>query len=426
MFWTHVLLTATVCAEIAFGLALALLCYTLVVYPALMAVAGLVELGRRRRDDSVTGILPRVALIIPAHDEEEVLEQKLENAKAIDYPADQLEIVVGDDASTDRTVEIAHGFESRGVRVLEFKERRGKASVLNDAVKATSGEVLCLCDANVMFRPDALRRLVGRLSDPRVGAVSGDVRLASKESNFGVGEALFYRLERATQLGESRIGSMIGVDGGMYAVRRELFRPLPPDTILDDFVTTMRVIRQGRRVVYEPEAVATENGTPFARQESRRRVRVTAGAVQSIFRRELPSLWQPVEFWQYVSHRLLRWGSPIWLAVLLGSSVILSNNRMMYRVALAAQLLLYTLAVFGVFSLRFRRSRLGRVTFYFVMSHAAMAVGLVKGLLNLQPVAWDRPERTTAHGEATTQPATDAGKGLHRRPRIPSHRHRNV
>ncbi|MFH1919987.1 MAG: glycosyltransferase family 2 protein, partial [Planctomycetota bacterium] len=377
-----------------FWISVALLSYVHVGYPALAALAAWVARNRGKGSERGRDDKPTLSFVIPAYNEDRVLAAKLENALAMDYPEGRLEILVASDGSSDRTVEIARGFEDRGVRVLAFAERRGKASVLNDAVEAATGEVLCLCDANVMFRPDAIRRLVACLEDPGVGAASGDVRLASEESNFGEGENAYYRIERAVQLGESRIGSMMGVDGGMYVLRRELFRPLPPDTILDDFVTSMRVIQQGKRIVYEPTAIAAENGTPLARQEFRRRVRVTAGAVQCFKRGDWPPLSRPIELWQFVSHRAFRWAGPVWLVILLISSAMLWNGGVIYRVAFVGQVLVYFLAAVGTFSVRFRETRIGGITFYFVMSHVAMAIGLVKGLFNRQPVAWNRTERS--------------------------------
>ena len=245
---------------------------------------------RRPQKEDTTSVdppeLPSVTLIIPAHNEESVLDAKLENSLAVDYPREQFEVLVASDGSSDGTVEAARTFENRGVKVLEFPERRGKAAVLNDAVREAAGDVLCVCDANVMFRADALKRLVARLDDPEVGAVSGDVRLKSEETTFGEGESAYYGIERRVQMAESRIGSMMGVDGGMYVVRRELFQPLPPDTIVDDFVISMRVIQQGKRVAFEPSAVATENATATAQQEFQRRVRLSAGAMQALKRGE--------------------------------------------------------------------------------------------------------------------------------------------
>lgn len=382
---------------IFYGTAL-MLAYTQVGY--LIITTCLAPFVRRRTPES-SGSWQQVTLIIPAHNEEAVLQSKLENALSIDYPQDCLEIIVASDGSSDRTIEIADKFKNDGVRLLDFRQRRGKASILNDAVAAARGNLLCLCDTNVMFHPDALKKMAARLEDPTVGAVSGDVRLASDESNFGDGEALYYRVERAVQAGESRVGSMMGVDGGMYVIRKELFQPLAPETILDDFVTTMNVIRQGFRVVYEPEAIATENGTPTATLEFNRRVRVTSGAMQVLKRGQWPPLNRPVELWQFVSHKLLRWIEPIVLVVLFATNAVLWDSGIVYQVTFVCQILFYFLAAAGTLSVRFRETRIGGISFYFVMSHVAISLGIVKGLLNRQPVTWARTERTPATTETS-------------------------
>lgn len=369
------------------GMALA---YTHLVYPALMAL-----LGRRRPEARHGGDapLPKVSLLVPAYNEERVLAEKLENALSLDYPRDRLEIIVASDGSSDRTVEIARGFIERGVRLLAFEGRRGKASVMNDAVRAATADLLLLCDANVMFRPDALRRLVGWFSSPKVGAVTGDVRLASHDADFGAGESRYYRIERAIQCGESRVGSVMGVDGGMYLVRKQLVPSLPPDTILDDFVVSMRVIRQGYRVVYDPAAVADEGATALAAQEFRRRVRVMAGAVQSWKRGDWPRWSQPIETWQYVSHKLLRWLGPVWLALLLSANACLWTAHGWYRLSLCGQGAVYAAALAATASLAFRRTPAGGVVFYFCMSQVAMVAGLGRGLFNRQQVTWAKADR---------------------------------
>ncbi len=374
---------------IGFWTAAGLLAYVLVGYPLLLL---LLRLACRRPRPRASE--PRVTLVIPVHNEERIIRAKLENALAIDYPREKLEILVASDGSSDATVELARSYASRGIQVLAFPERRGKASAVVDAVERASGEVLCLCDANVMFRPDALRLLVNRLGQPEVGAATGQVQIASHESNFGQGEGFYYRLERQLQIAESQVGSLMGVDGGMYVIRRELFGPLPPDTILDDFVLSMWVIRRGYRVVYEPAAVAEENGTPAARQEWRRRVRIAAGAVQSIKRGQFPPITRPVHLWQYISHKALRWAIPLWLAMLLVCNAALAPVNIFYQAAIAAQLLAYLLAVVAAASLSFRRTRPGGIPFYFVMSNLAMAAGIGRGLLNRQKVTWDQAERT--------------------------------
>jgi cellulose synthase/poly-beta-1,6-N-acetylglucosamine synthase-like glycosyltransferase len=375
--------------EIIFWTSAVLWLYAQFGYPLLLMLVRI----RRSEPNLSDAQLPGVSLIIPAFNEEGVLNAKLANALAIDYPSDRLEILVASDGSHDRTVFIAESYADRGVRLLAFEQRRGKASVLNDAIVASRHAIICLCDANVMFEPAALRRLVAHLADGRLGAASGEVRIASHESNFGQGESSYYRIERKIQQAESEIGSMMGVDGGMYVVRRELFQPLPSDTILDDFVISMRVLRAGSRIGYVSEAIAHENGTATATQEFRRRVRVAAGAVQSVARGDFPPFSQPVHFWQYLSHKLLRWLGPLWLAAIAVSSCALVHRAGIYRLALGMQLLVYGVALVATFSLRLRATRFGGACFYLVMSHVAMAQGLLRGVAGRQAVTWTKADR---------------------------------
>ena len=374
---------------IIFWVAFGLLAYAQILYPILVIA---IAKGKHPKTEERENH-PQVSLIIPAHNEEAVLEAKIQNTLSIDYPSEKLEILVASDGSQDGTNEIARKYTEEGVTLLEFSQRRGKASAVNDAVAAASGDVLCLCDANVMFRFDALKALVQRLADPGVGAVTGDVRLASDEANFGEGEEAYYGIEKRLQYAESQLSSVIGVDGGMYVVRRSLYKPLAADTILDDFVTSVHVMNQDARVVYEPAAIATESGTPTAKQEYRRRVRVSAGAVQSIKRGQWPSARRPVLFWQYLSHKVLRWLGPVWLVLMFVGNLALYDEGLLYQVALIGQATFYAVSLLAAISLPLRSTRLGGIAFYFVMSHVAIADGLIRGLFNRQKVTWAQAER---------------------------------
>jgi len=290
--------------EVILVIQIALLAYAYGIFPAVMALLAW-RLPRRGDGQSRS---PAVSLIIPAHNEQQVIREKLGNALATDY--EDLEIILASDGSTDRTCEIAGEYQDR-IQLLPFDRQRGKTAAMTDAISHSKGEVLCLCDANVMFEAKALKHLVNRLSDNRVGAVTADVRLQSEQSNFGLAESLYYKLERQIQLGESRLGSVIGVDGGMYVVRKELFPELPPDTVLDDFSVSMHVLNSGYDVVYEPNAVAFETSTELASSEFKRRIRIGEGTAQVLARGLWPGLRTPMRLWLFVSHKLLRWLSPL-------------------------------------------------------------------------------------------------------------------
>lgn len=379
MLWLYVLIT----------LLLGLLLYTYVLFPLLMAwLAGEDRTETGRADD-----LPSVTLIVPAYNEELVIEAKLRNALSLDYP--KLQVLLASDGSEDATVRISQSIRDDRLGVLRFEPRRGKASVVNDAVAQATGEAICLCDANVLFRADALRFLSERLEHSRVGAVSGDVRLQSQDSSFGWGEILYYWVERKIHRGESRFGAMMGVDGGMYLIRRELFRSLASDTILDDFTITMNVLRAGREVIYEPRAIAEENATESATSEYKRRVRIGAGAAQVLKRGAYPRLNQPLQLWLFLSHKGLRWLSP-WM--LLGLTFLLALGAAAHpwcQILLLGGLVLGGLAALGGWSSRLRRHWLFAVPFYFVISQIAMGQGLLQGLLVGQSAMWERTARST-------------------------------
>jgi len=283
------------------------------------------------------------------------------------------------------------------VKLLAFTPRGGKISVLNRAIPAASGELVVLCDANVMFLPDAVARLVRHFADPRVGAVTGDVRIKSADAPFGEGEGLYYKYERFIQLRESELGSTVTVDGGMYVIRKHLFRPLPGNTILDDFVIGMNVALSGPRVLYDPSAVATENATLDIRQEFRRKVRIVAGAFRELLRGQgVPSPLRPQLFWSYVSHKVFRWLVPWCLLVILAVNVALIARPAAGVSAVAlllAQAAFYGCALVGLTRPNARWPAVVGVPFYFCMVNAAAWLGSLRGVTGIERVTWKKAER---------------------------------
>jgi cellulose synthase/poly-beta-1,6-N-acetylglucosamine synthase-like glycosyltransferase len=374
--------------------ALALVAYIYFGYPLLL---GALRLLRGQRRHQTAPITPRVSLVIPAYNERQVIREKLENSLRIDYPADRLEILVTSDGSDDGTNDIVREYEPRGVKLLAAAQRGGKISALNRAIPAATGEIVVLCDANVMFLPDALPRLVRHFADPAVGAVTGDVRIRSEDAPFGEGESLYYKYERFIQLGESELGSTVTVDGGMYALRKELFRPLPGNTILDDLVIGMNVALAGRRVLYDPSAVATENATVDVRQEFRRKVRIVAGAVRELLRGHgVPSPLRPQLFWSFTSHKLLRWLVPWLLLVILGVNVCLLWHPTLapFAAALAlAQAAFYGCALVGCTRPNARWPALVGIPFYFCMVNTAAWLGSLRGVTGIERVTWKKAAR---------------------------------
>ena len=341
-----------------------------------------------------SAIEPRVALLIAANNEARVIGEKLENSLALDYPRDKLEVIVASDGSHDGTNEIVRSFQHRGVRLLEFRERRGKMSVINDAMATIEAEIVVLSDANTFLSPVAIRMLVRNFADEQVGAVSGDVVLTGERASLAGSEDLYYRYERNLQRLESRIGSLIGVDGALYALRRSLFVPPPVDTILDDMAVPMGVLRAGWRVVFEEEALGNEVGSGSSAEEFSRKSRVTAGAVQFLKRTDssLPGLaLQPL--FTLISHKALRWFSPAFAALSIVASLLLAPGSVFFSTVVMVELCVISAALLGCVP-AIRRIGVIAVAHYVCLVQAAAAFGFLKGLADRQAVAWRRFART--------------------------------
>lgn len=288
---------------------------------------------------------PRVTAVLAVHDGAAHVRAKLEGLLALDYPAERLDIVVACDGCRDDTAACTRALGDARIRVLEFAERRGKAACLNDAVAEARGEVLLMTDVRQRLEPDALRQLVANLGDAQVGAVGGQLRLFDAHTGFARGIDAYWRYETLIRAGESRSGSVIGVSGALYAMRRALFRPLPAGTVLDDVLVPMQVAAAGLRVVYEPAAVAWDGSSQQPREEQRRKIRTLAGNYQLV--QLAPWLllpWRNPLWFRFVSHKLLRLLAP-WLLLALALSATLLATRHALFAATALGLLAALAAV---------------------------------------------------------------------------------
>jgi cellulose synthase/poly-beta-1,6-N-acetylglucosamine synthase-like glycosyltransferase len=372
--------------EIVFWASLAALVWTHFGYPA--AVAALARLHPRppRR----AAILPAVSLIVPAYNEEDVIERKLENVLALDYPAEQLEIVVASDASTDATHNIVARFAGRGVRLIEC-ERGGKVAAQDRAVRETTGEIVAFGDANVEWAPDALRELVASFADPSVGMACGHVRLVNPSGGTNQ-EGVYWRYEMWLRARESLVHSMTGSNGAIYAVRRHAYREVDP-RFGHDLSFPYLMVQNGYRAVYEPRAHATENMTIDIEDEFRRKVRMFEHAWLMLFRGRMFRLRVGPVYWvELVSHRLLRyWSGPLHV-LLLASSALLAGHGTLYAVALGLQLA--GLALVGVSILARGRIRVLRILHYYLLVTLATVIALAGYLRRGVPATWDKAAGT--------------------------------
>jgi cellulose synthase/poly-beta-1,6-N-acetylglucosamine synthase-like glycosyltransferase len=301
--------------EIVFWTSALLLVQTYIGYPLGMLLRAKLRPKPIARRPST----PTITVVMAVHDGAALIGRKLENLLALDYPASAYSIVVACDGCTDGTVAIARGFAAADPRVavLEFAARRGKAACLNDAIAAAGGEILVLTDVRQRLADDVLRVFAAAFADRDIGAVGGELRFESSAAGFAESVGAYWRYETLLRLSESRSGSVIGVSGALYSMRRSLFAPIPPGTVLDDVLIPMNIARAGRRVVLEPAAVGWDRPSGTPTEERRRKIRTLAGNLQLL--QLAPWLASPRAnplWFRFVCHKLLRLAAP-WLIVFL-------------------------------------------------------------------------------------------------------------
>jgi cellulose synthase/poly-beta-1,6-N-acetylglucosamine synthase-like glycosyltransferase len=383
-------------------------------YPLVMfLLAALRQVGRdlrfvlqrgNRRNRPADDFVPGVAMLVAAYNEEAVIEEKLRNTDALDYPAGKFEFLLGLDNPSDSTPQRARRFPHAAMRVFDFGARRGKLAVLSDLAAQTSADILAFSDANTMLEPESLRRLVRHFANPDVGAVCGELRVVSPGDHTPM-ESLYWRYEVALKFLENRMNCVLGANGAVYAVRRELFH-MDPRWIVEDFQLPMEIRFAGRSVVYDPEALGSEEAAPTFAAEFRRKVRIGAGDYLCLFTsphylnplRGLPAL-------AYISHKVLRWLGPLFLLAALGASAWLAKGgSQIYAGAFAAQALFYLLALAGYLQER-RSGKAGRLTglaFYFTAMNLALLLGLFRFLTGQQQGVWSATPRSANSADAPT------------------------
>ena len=375
-----------------YGVSLSILAYTYAGYPLL--VYGLARL--RSRPHRTAAIEPTVSVVLAAHDEVAHLRAKLEDLLALDYPPAKRELIVVSDGSTDGTDELVASFADRGVILERLERRSGKPAALNRGVARATGELVLFCDARQRIERGALRALVRPFADPDVGAVSGLLHLPGER-----GPGVYWRYEAFIRAHESRIDSLVGATGALYVIRRNLFRVLPEDSLVDDLFTPLQIVLRGYRVVSEPAAAIHDVEAPPA-DEFARKARTLAGNLQLL--RHLPEVLHPRRnrlLFQFVSHKLMRLVCPFALAGLFASNAILvltfAPGWPVFVLTLGAQLVGYGLAVRGALAGE-RAGRLARVSYTFTTLNLAALEGLRRVVVS--DLTWTRapsrpaPERT--------------------------------
>lgn len=370
----------------SFWTSLLILVYTYAGYPMLLwLVASL-----RTRSVQNGRNYPMVSLIISAFNEEKVIRERLENALALEYPGSKLEIVVISDGSTDRTHDIVREFEKRGVRLLIQPERLGKTSALNLAVPQVKGDIIIFTDANSMYDSKAVRTLVENFLDPSVGCVTGETRLLNPEgSAIGENERSYYSYDTFLKLKESAVGSTVGADGAIFAIRRQLYEPLEAFHI-NDFVIPLQIVAKGFRVVYEPGAFLYEPTATPLKGGFKRRVRIINRSLWGLF--SVPQVLNPLRVgffsFQIVSRKLLRWIAPVFILLLFILNLALLPSPF-YTFTLSLQAAFYCVALLPMIFPERVWAKCLSFPFYFCHGNAAALLALVKFLRGERIVIWD-------------------------------------
>jgi cellulose synthase/poly-beta-1,6-N-acetylglucosamine synthase-like glycosyltransferase len=384
---------------VVFWVSLAALVYVYAGYPALLAI---VTRSRKptgiARDDLYA---PPVTLIVSAFNEEAVIARKLQNSLALDYPRECLEILVVSDASSDRTDEFVIASPDSRVRLLRMPQRGGKTLGLNEAARHARGEVLVFSDANAHYAPEAIRRLVRNFADPSVGAVTGESRYWIGQDDFSTSsENTYWRYELAIKKLESSLGSLVGGDGAIYAIRKSLYVPMDASD-LSDFVNPLQIVRQGFRNVYEPDAVSYEEGAEGFAAEFRRKVRIVNRACRATWK--MRDLLNPVHHGafalQFLSHKVLRWLAPVFMGFVFATNALLAIGSWFFAVLFGLQLLFYALAFAGwLRSSATRQSAVLYIPFYFCAVNLASLFGMLDALRGRRHTMWTSSRRDTDTG----------------------------
>jgi cellulose synthase/poly-beta-1,6-N-acetylglucosamine synthase-like glycosyltransferase len=372
--------------EALLWITIALLAYIYVGYPVVAIL--LARLWPRCVEKAC--VTPTITLVITAYNEEASIEQKLGNVLSLDYPKEKLDVIVASDASSDATDSLVIGYRAANVRLLRIEGRLGKTACQNAAAAAASGEILVFTDATTQIEAQALKALASNFHEPSVGCVAGRLTyVAAQGDATGHGGKSYWNYEIMLRMAESALGSLIGVSGCLYALRRNAYREIAPD-LISDFVIAMVMREQGLRTVLEPEAVCYEQTLDRSDRELSMRVRVGMRSLAALASQK--RFLNPFRFgwfaWQLWSHKLLRYLSPVfWLVALLANTALALQGRYLWLLALQLAVLLSGMLGFTTVRL-FGKSRLLAQPYYFLLTNLASAVSLIRFMRGERIVTW--------------------------------------
>lgn len=390
--------------EIIFWILLFIIVYTYVGYGillyAIIKIRRILNIGQKKAID--TTYEPEVTLFIAAYNEKDYVEAKMKNSLALEYPKDKLNIIWVTDGSDDGTPDLLKGYPNTNVYHLDA--RNGKIGAMNRGMEFVKTPIVIFSDANTNLGKQSIRRIVNLFSSPKVGCVSGEKRIVDKEVDVasGAGEGLYWKYESTLKKWDAELYSVVGAAGELFAIRTNLYRHVEKDTILDDFIISLRVAQEGYTIQYDPDAYAIETASANVKEELKRKIRISAGGIQSIVR--LRSLLNIFKYgtlsFQYISHRVLRWSlTPLCLILLIPVLTLLAIQEGLFTLSLYTvffwmQVLFYGAALLGWFlENRETRIKLLFVPYYFFIMNLSVVLGFFRYMKKSQSVNWERSKR---------------------------------
>ena len=358
---------------------------------------------KKEEDDEADHELPHVCLFVTAYNEKDFVAAKVENSFLLNYPKDKIQYLWMTDGSDDGTPELLAKYPK--IQVKHLPERKGKVHAMNRGVRFVEAQIIIFSDCNTILNRDSILEIIRQFDNPNVGCVAGEKRIIDqKDDNAAAsGESLYWRFESWIKKMDAELNSSVGAAGELFAVRSELYEKIESDTILDDFIISLRIAQKGYKIAYAPNAYASETASANVTEELKRKIRIAAGGVQSIFR--MPGLLNPFRFgwlsFQYFSHKVLRWTiAPFSLfgLVFVNFLILLQKNNLaifsFYSLFFYIQVLLYFIALGGwLIGNRKIRSKFLFVPYYFVVMNYASIAGIFRFFIGKQKVTWDKSKR---------------------------------
>jgi cellulose synthase/poly-beta-1,6-N-acetylglucosamine synthase-like glycosyltransferase len=390
--------------KILFWIFLFIIVYTYVGYGillfAIIKIRRFFKIGKKLEIDPTYE--PEVTLFIAAYNEKDYVAAKMKNTLSLEYPKEKINIIWVTDGSDDGTPDLLQGYPNTTVHHLDA--RNGKIGAMNRGMEFVKTPIVIFSDANTNLGKESIRRIVNLFGNPKVGCVSGEKRIVDKESDVasGAGEGMYWKYESQLKKWDAELYSVVGAAGELFAIRTKLYRHVEKDTLLDDFMISLRVAQDGYTIQYDPEAYAIETASANVKEELKRKIRISAGGIQSIVR--LRSLLNIFKYgtlsFQYISHRVLRWSlTPLCLVLLIPVlSVIAVNDGLLsfslYAIFFWLQVLFYAAALLGWFlENRETRVKILFIPYYFFIMNLSVVLGFFRYMKNTQSVNWERSKR---------------------------------